>query len=54
MNAKISEFVLCVEAITYLLIHNLFDCTIPLLNNLFVSLNELKNISQKNIGVNLK
>ena len=51
MNAKISEFVVCVEAIIYLLLYNLLDCNfkwifnIPLLNNLFVSLNELKNIN---------
>ena len=27
MNAKISVFVICVEAIIYLLLHNLHDCT---------------------------
>ena len=27
MNAKISVFVICVEAITYLLLHNLRDRT---------------------------
>ena len=27
MNAKISEFVICVEAIIYLLLYNLHDCT---------------------------
>ena len=27
MNAKISVFVICVEAITYFLLHNLHDCT---------------------------
>ena len=27
MNAKISVFVICVEAITYLLLYNLHDCT---------------------------
>ena len=27
MNAKISIFVICVEAIRYLLLHNLLDCT---------------------------
>ena len=27
MNAKISAFVICVEAITYLLLYNLHDCT---------------------------
>ena len=27
MNANISVFVICVEAITYLLLHNLHDCT---------------------------
>ena len=27
MNVKISEFVICVEVIIYLLLHNLHDCT---------------------------
>ena len=27
MNAQISVFVICVEAITYLLLYNLRDCT---------------------------
>ena len=27
MNAKISEFVICVEVIIYLSLHNLHDCT---------------------------
>ena len=27
MNEKISLFVICVEAITYLLLYNLHDCT---------------------------
>ena len=27
MNASISEFVICVEAIIYLLLYNLHDCT---------------------------
>ena len=27
MNAKISAFVICVEAIVYLLLNNLHDCT---------------------------
>ena len=27
MNAKISVFVICVEAIIYSLLHNLHDCT---------------------------
>ena len=27
MNAKISVFIICDEAITYLLFHNLCDCT---------------------------
>ena len=27
MNVKISVFVICVETITYLLLHNLHDCT---------------------------
>ena len=28
MNAKISVFVICVEAIMYLLLYNLHDCTL--------------------------
>ena len=27
MNAKISVFVICVEAIIYLLLYDLYDCT---------------------------
>ena len=27
MNAKVSAFVICVEAIIYLLLYNLHDCT---------------------------
>ena len=27
MNAKVSVFVICVEAIIYLLVYNLHDCT---------------------------
>ena len=27
MNAKVSVFVICVEAIIYLLLYNLHDCT---------------------------
>ena len=30
MNAKISAFVICVEAIIYLLLYNLHDCTFKL------------------------
>ena len=30
MNAKISVFAICVEAIMYLLLHNLHDCTFNL------------------------
>ena len=32
MNAKISEFVICVELIINLLLHNLHDCTFNQLN----------------------
>ena len=38
MNTKISMFVICVEAIIYLLLYNLHDCT----SNLFIFLIELK------------
>ena len=31
MNAKISVVVICVEAIIYLLLHNLHDCTFKVL-----------------------
>ena len=27
MNVKMSVFVICIEAITYLLLYNLHDCT---------------------------
>ena len=30
MNARISVFVICVEAIIYFLLHNLHDCSIKL------------------------
>ena len=30
MNAKISVFVICVEAIIYFLLYNLYDCTFNL------------------------
>ena len=30
MNAKISELVISIEAIVYLLLHNLHDCTFKL------------------------
>ena len=33
MNAKISVFVICVEVIIYLLLHNLHDCTFNVLSN---------------------
>ena len=32
MNAKISVFVICVEAIIYLLLYNLQDCTFKKVN----------------------
>ena len=34
MNAKISVFVICIEAIIYLLLRNLHDCTF---NNALIS-----------------
>ena len=39
MNAKISVFVICVEAIIYLLLHNLRDCTF---NDFLVNVNKNK------------
>ena len=36
MNLKISIFVICVEAIIYLLLHNLHDCTFNISILLFV------------------
>ena len=40
MNANISEFVICVEAIIYLLSYNLYDCTFneKLLTYIFISM----------------
>ena len=38
MNAKISVFVICVEAIIYLLLHNLHDCTFNMSNNMYEDL----------------
>ena len=35
MNAKISVFVICVDAIIYLLLNNLYDCTFKANDNLF-------------------
>ena len=37
MNAKISEFVICVEAIIYLLLYNLLDCNFNGILRLFWS-----------------
>ena len=34
MNVKISVFIICVEAIIYLLLYNLHDCTFKELNYL--------------------
>ena len=34
MNAKISILVICVEAITYVLLHNLHDSTLNLMHNI--------------------
>ena len=34
MNAKISGFAICVEAIMYLLLHNFHDCTFKMQDNL--------------------
>ena len=40
MNAKISGFAICVEAIIYLLLYNLLDCTFKI---------QFKNFDAKNI-----
>ena len=36
MNAKISVFVICVEAIMYLLLYNLHDCTLKKYSEMLV------------------
>ena len=36
MNAKISVFVICVEAIIYLLLYNLHDCTFKMFSVVFI------------------
>ena len=43
MNAKISVFVICVKTIIYLLLYNLYDCTLTVLN-----LYNLKNLLKQN------
>ena len=44
MNAKISVFVICVEAIIYLLLYNLHGCTFKQMNNRRRSENLIKSI----------
>ena len=46
MNAKISVFVICIEVIIYLLLHNLHDCTFK---NLILGIRA--HISAVDIGV---
>ena len=45
MNAKISVFVICVEAITYLLLNNLHDCTFKEWNKLDTKIKNLPSLS---------
>ena len=33
MNTKISSLIFCVEAIMYLLLYNLYDCTLNVIRN---------------------
>ena len=44
MNAKISVFVICVQAIIYLLLYNLHDCTFKVKNRIAPTL--LEEVSQ--------
>ena len=46
MNAKISEFAFCVEAVIYLVLHNLHDCTFHCWNEYA---NELVNFFEKRL-----
>ena len=45
MNAKISVFVVCVEAIIYLLLYNLLDCTFNEIMRLVIMKMKMKNRS---------
>ena len=45
MNAKISVFVICVEAIIYLLLYNLLDCTFNEIMGLVIMKMKMKNRS---------
>ena len=48
MNAKISEFVICVETIIYLLLYNLHDCTFNKMKDYFnAEIKERKDIVKK-------
>ena len=44
MNKKISVFVICVEAIIYLLLHHLYDCTFNLMEKHFPQNQKFQNI----------
>ena len=39
INAKISVFVICVEAIIYLLLYNLYDCTFKRARKVEITIN---------------
>ena len=47
INAKISAFVICVEAIIYLLKHNLHDCTFFFNKSLFLFSSNLQKLNSK-------
>ena len=49
MNAKISVLVICVEAIIYLLLHNLQDCTFK-----FTNASDKESIAFLDIKVSLR
>ena len=49
MNVKMSVFLICVEVIMYLLVHNLHDCTFKtLINELKRTSAYVRNFSEKN------
>ena len=51
MNAKISMFVICVEAITYLFLRDLHDCTFNLKRIFINELNHLVDLSKKELFI---
>ena len=51
MNAKISVFVIWVEAIIYLLLYNLHDCAFKNEQKGFLSSNEIKKKLTNNLSV---